>query len=350
MVITERLPGLTSFAGSLLNPGWMELAIAGQYEYSVGTLLPGAAGFVDFVVTVDSSLPDDTVQITNTAAIADDGSHGFDLDPSDNTFTTTTTVVQPLPADLVIESLSVLPATVHLGEALTVEVQVKNQGAGDVRSPFASGWYRNLPGAPVSVTLPTGSWRVDELAAGNTVTLSYSYRPASVGTSQIYAYADATWATATVAVDDAYTLTVNCQPVGHGDNFQAALSHDITPFLRDGRNVIAIEGRNEGGPGGVLFEADLPGGQQLVSNGTWRYNIAEQPGWCNPEFDDTAWLLASDYGGWGSPAWGANPPEMASTTAHWIWAAIQRGRCLSAPGGRCLLQTVGHDQRNERDQ
>ncbi len=81
VVITETLPLYTSFAGPA---GWTDQG-SGVYTYNVGTLGIGAAVTVPFTVTVDATVPSGVTQITNTASVTDDGVHGADPTPADNT-------------------------------------------------------------------------------------------------------------------------------------------------------------------------------------------------------------------------------------------------------------------------
>ena len=50
----------------------------------------GAAGSATFAVIVDAVLPPGTIEITNTATVADDGANGPDPTPANNSSTDTT--------------------------------------------------------------------------------------------------------------------------------------------------------------------------------------------------------------------------------------------------------------------
>ena len=52
--------------------------------------------------------------------------------------------------------------------------------------------------------------------------------------------------------------------------------------------VIAIYGRNTGGPKGILASTTTG----IVTDGSWRCSNELMDGWMNPGFDDTAWPLA----------------------------------------------------------
>lgn len=91
VLLTFPLPVNTQSSG---NPLWTVI-MPGVYGYSAGTLAPGQAGTVTFVVQVDSPLPNTVNAITATVSIADDGVHGTDADLGDNTATVVTPVFRP---------------------------------------------------------------------------------------------------------------------------------------------------------------------------------------------------------------------------------------------------------------
>lgn len=85
--------------------------------------------------------------------------------------------------------------------------------------------------------------------------------------------------------------------------------YDVTQFLKSGKNVIAIEGENEGtiaNPAGVLFSMRIQfdkGSQvQIDSDTSWK-SFSEVPGdgWTAIEFDDSLWKNVKNYGrtNWG---------------------------------------------------
>lgn len=97
VLLTFSLPTHTQSAG---NPLWT-LVAPGIYSYAIGTLAPGQAGTVTFVVQVDSSLPDTVQFITATVAISDDGLHGTDINIANNTASDATPIFRPTAVTLV---------------------------------------------------------------------------------------------------------------------------------------------------------------------------------------------------------------------------------------------------------
>lgn len=96
VVLTETVPANVSFNAGASTAGWVCAPngnAGSSCTLSVGTLGIGATGSATFAVTLTSSVPAGTTLITNTATIADDGTHGTDLTPGDNTGSDTTPVV-----------------------------------------------------------------------------------------------------------------------------------------------------------------------------------------------------------------------------------------------------------------
>jgi uncharacterized repeat protein (TIGR01451 family) len=85
VVITETLPANTSFNAAESDPAWVQVGTTDQYTYTISSLAKGVSGEVTFAVTVDSPIPDGVNAISNTATIGDDGTHGSDPDPDNNT-------------------------------------------------------------------------------------------------------------------------------------------------------------------------------------------------------------------------------------------------------------------------
>jgi hypothetical protein len=146
-------------------------------------------------------------------------------------------------------------------------------------------------------------------------------------------------APARVAADTRYKLFVNGRYVGRGPaRFQASDLYfdvyDLAPYLRRGRNVVAMLVWHYGvptfqtteAPAGILFDARI-GRLALGSDGSWRLSRAgawrqdtdkvdlQQPcweefdarkeiaGWDAPAFDDRKWTPAAVLGPAGSAPW-----------------------------------------------
>ena len=84
VIITDVLPAGTTFS-AVDNPGWT--LVGNTLTYTVGDVAAGGSGNVTLILGVVSTAPAGLEQIANTASIADDGSHGTDFAPADNTAT-----------------------------------------------------------------------------------------------------------------------------------------------------------------------------------------------------------------------------------------------------------------------
>ena len=98
VMLTETVPANTTFNAGASTAGWICLpnANAGSTcTYSVGSLSVGGWDTATFAVDVASPLAEAVTQISNTASCTDDGSHGADPVPADNSATDIDAVVHP---------------------------------------------------------------------------------------------------------------------------------------------------------------------------------------------------------------------------------------------------------------
>ncbi len=131
-----------------------------------------------------------------------------------------------------------------------------------------------------------------------------------------------------VTADDAFTLFINghqveqTQPVEQG--WAHAHRRDAAPFLHAGRNVIAVQGINQGGgAAGILVELDVNGVQAVVSDSRWKALLSAAPpaGWTEIGLDDSGWQNAADEGAVGTGVWGQGVGDWPHTGASsWYMA------------------------------
>jgi putative heme-binding domain-containing protein len=127
-----------------------------------------------------------------------------------------------------------------------------------------------------------------------------------------------------ITADNGFTLFVNGDKVGSGDNWMSLASFDVKKHLRAGRNVLAVEGRNDGGPAGLMVRLryTVEGKTEkldIVSDSSWKANKESPKGWTAPDFDDAKWPAAcalgevGKVGPWGNPITGggvaSKPPK-----------------------------------------
>jgi uncharacterized repeat protein (TIGR01451 family) len=91
VVLTEFLPAGSTFNPAASTPGWTALGTT-AFTFAVGSLTPGASGSVVFAVNVPSPVPAGLRTVNNTVNIADDGRHGADTNPGNNSASDSTPI------------------------------------------------------------------------------------------------------------------------------------------------------------------------------------------------------------------------------------------------------------------
>jgi putative membrane-bound dehydrogenase-like protein len=129
-----------------------------------------------------------------------------------------------------------------------------------------------------------------------------------------------------ITADNAFTVWINGQKAGDGNDWHRVYRFDVQPQLRDGVNVIAVEARNEGGPAGLLVRLGyVPNGEDkraIVSDGSWKASKTAPAGWEEVRFDDNPWPSAKALGEYGQVgAW-----------QHLAWDAGGDDRFAVPPG------------------
>ncbi|MEX1049604.1 MAG: family 16 glycoside hydrolase [Akkermansiaceae bacterium] len=131
---------------------------------------------------------------------------------------------------------------------------------------------------------------------------------------------DLVGAAVTVTCDNWYRLIVNGKELGISGEWSAPGSYDVLAHLKPGgRNVIAVEGRNQGGSAGLAlrFRATLKDGKNLhvVTDRNWVCSHEAAEGWEN--IDSAAsgdWAKAVVLAKMGDGPWGDIMPSEASET------------------------------------
>jgi uncharacterized repeat protein (TIGR01451 family) len=95
VVIAEQVPANTTFDAAGSTAGWScaNGAPAGSVcTLAIGSVAAGASGSVTFAVKVINPLPVGVTQIANSVTISDDGTHGADPTPGNNSSSDTTPI------------------------------------------------------------------------------------------------------------------------------------------------------------------------------------------------------------------------------------------------------------------
>ncbi len=141
--LTETVPAGSTFNAGTSTAGWAcvpDSAAGSACTLALGTLAGGGGGgSAAFAVDVASPAPAGIVQISDTAAIADDGTNGAESNPADNTASDTTPIAAAV--DLAV-TVSDGATTTTPGATLTYVVGLSNVGT------------RNATGVTLSETVP----------------------------------------------------------------------------------------------------------------------------------------------------------------------------------------------------
>src|SRR5437764_3546174 len=104
-----------------------------------------------------------------------------------------------------------------------------------------------------------------------------------------------------ITADNGFTVWINGMRVGEGDQWQQLYRFDARKYLLEGKNVLAVEGRNEGGPAGLVVKL----GALAVSGKGWKASKTAAKGWRDLDFDEKDWTPVKVIGPYGKVGpWG----------------------------------------------
>lgn len=113
------------------------------------------------------------------------------------------------------------------------------------------------------------------------------------------------------AADNSFTLWVNGEQIGQGNNFKQIGQFDVTKLIVPGDNVFCLSAVNSGpseNPAGLIGCIQITGadGQitKIVTDESWKTSRQEEANWLTKEFDSSAWLAVKPLGAYGMAPWG----------------------------------------------
>jgi len=156
-----------------------------------------------------------------------------------------------------------------------------------------------------------------------------------------------------ITTDNAETVHLNEQRLGHNGEWENVSVYDVTDVLRVGRNVIAVEAHNDDGPAGLLLS--LQGGYgvdhryavDVRSDGAWRCRETVEEGWTGLGFDDSTWDGVAVLGRAGCQPWGnrakldlssLDKPLHRAPSGHLIVTGLEGRLGTTAVGGRLMTR------------
>ncbi len=119
-----------------------------------------------------------------------------------------------------------------------------------------------------------------------------------------------------ITCNDAFQVYLNGQEIGNdldeiGRGFFSAEIYDVSAHLKKGKNVLAVMGKNLGGPAFILLKlvtaSEETGGEinaLVVSDEEFKVHDQEVAGWESMDFDDSQWKNAFSIPGWRTKGWG----------------------------------------------
>jgi hypothetical protein len=111
-----------------------------------------------------------------------------------------------------------------------------------------------------------------------------------------------------ISVDNEYILYVNGKEIGKGSDWMRADNYDISHLISPGKNCVAVRGKNQGGPAGLICSIGFitANGDMIYidSDGSWLSSPGEEPGWMNPDFNDSQWKPSIVLGSSPDLPWG----------------------------------------------
>ena len=129
--MTETVPANSTFNGGTSTAGWVctpNNSAGSTCTLAVGAVAIGGSGNATYTVTAANPVPAGVIQLSNTATIADDGTHGVDPVPGNNSGSDTT----PIPnADLSI-TVNDGVTTATPGGSVTYTITANNAGSSAV--------------------------------------------------------------------------------------------------------------------------------------------------------------------------------------------------------------------------
>lgn len=107
-----------------------------------------------------------------------------------------------------------------------------------------------------------------------------------------------------ITADNAFTVWINGTEVGAGNEWMQIYRFDVKRHLVQGKNVLAIQGRNDGGPAGLFaslsYAAEGLPRATLVTDAAWKAATDAPKGWDKVGFDDAKWEAVKVLGPVGS--------------------------------------------------
>ena len=182
-------------------------------------------------------------------------------------------------------------------------------------------WLQTAQASPKSV--PQWIWLGNPTDSNETVYFRRVFDLSSVPES----------ATVAGSCDNSMRVFINGKKAVSSNEWATPVRAKISKILKKGRNIIAVEAVNRGGPGGLILSLDSwvgtpRGGKKsspiLSTDSAWKASRKTAKGWRAPDFNDSQWKNSTSIaeiggGPWGGRSCGRKRP------------APKRGSCRPCP-------------------
>ena len=113
-----------------------------------------------------------------------------------------------------------------------------------------------------------------------------------------------------ITADNQFKLFVNGQPAGQGNDWRQMQVFDVSEFLQQGRNTVAVQVTNiDAGSAGlvarVLVKEKSGTFRSYSTDASWKTSVRRFQRWTSPAFPEQEWVAAASYGTLGATLpWG----------------------------------------------
>ncbi len=194
--------------------------------------------------------------------------------------------------DLRLRQLKGAEARAVLNEAAnSVAPEVKKAEAPDAPSTGNAAWLEGKP-------TPQWIW-TEQSGNGQKLWFRKSFDlPGKPKSAKVYA-----------TCDNKLKLWINGKHVGDSRDWPYPVERDVTALLKDGANVIAAEGQNDGGVAAFVLNLSITTSDnqaiKVVTDSSWKLAEKAPTGWEQPGFDDASWKTkVASRGPIGKAPWG----------------------------------------------
>lgn len=121
-----------------------------------------------------------------------------------------------------------------------------------------------------------------------------------------------------ITCDNDFTLYVNGTYIGQDNDWRTVHNYPIT--LRDGKNVVAVQGSGDFQTAQGLLAQINHGTTKFYTDTNWKVTNVYHDGWNTIDYDDSAWGDSVSYGSYGDAPW-YTFSFPSDTLSKWIWTS-----------------------------